>query len=225
MSNSPKQKPGAQPTQNTGALEAIALRNDFYQDGYRSAQTTNVLLAVGFLLSVALNFYQASRPPLSPKYFATTPSGAILPMTPLDNPLLNTNQLGNWVTNAVTKAYTLDAKNYVKQINENARYFTREGFEQYKQALLESQQLKLIKDEVMITSAVSNGAPVIINAMRTREGTLMWRMQMPMTVQYSSAKKSYVQNVMINLVVSRVETHEYPDGVAITQMVSRPASR
>lgn len=227
VATAPSRSPGtsAKPASRTGALEVIQLRNDFYRDGYRSAQTISVLLTIALLFSLGFNFYLASRPKPKPQYFSTSPAGTLTPMVPLDNPLLSMNQLNNWVVNAVTKAYTLDAKNYVKQIGENGRYFTAEGYEQYKQALVESQQLKLIKEKVMITSVTATGSPVVLDAMRTADGTLMWKMQVPLMVQYTSAKESLAQSVVASLVVTRVPTTESIDGVAISQIVARPGTR
>lgn len=218
----PSSAPSSPPT---GALERIRLRNDYYVDGYRASQTIAVLVSVICVLSIAMNFYQASRPPEPPKYFAVKQDGSLTPIVPLSDPLMNQSQLSNWVAKAVSQAFTLDAKNYVSQINANSILFTNEGFDQYKAALNESSQLRVIKEKVMITTAVVNGAPVIVDAMRTQVGTLMWKIQVPMTVQYASSKESYVQSVIVNLIVTRVPTTISEYGVAITQMTSKIGSR
>lgn len=219
MSNKPAQRV----TKPESGLQAVHLRNTFYRDGYRASQTISVLLALGLIISILGNIFQASRSAPPPVYFATTPSGSLIPMAPLDDPLLNPTQLANWVQEAVTSAYTLDAKNYVQQIQRNERFFTSEGFEQYRAALSDSQQLKVIKEKVMITSAVPDGVPVVVDTGRSAQGALMWKMQMPVTVEYTSAKERYVQKLIVTLVTMRRPTTENPMGVGITQLIARPA--
>lgn len=204
-------------------LTMVMLRNNFYRDGYRSSSATSVLLAIGLIFSVLGNIYQGTRDRPAPVYFATSPSGILTPMVALSDPILNPTQLANWVQEAVASSFTLDAKNYVQQIQKNSVFYTPDGFQEYKNALSSSNQLQLIKEKVMITSAIPDGVPAVIGTARTRDGTLMWKMQMPLTVEYTSAKEHYVQKLMVTMVIIRRPTTETPSGVGITQLTARSA--
>lgn len=212
------------PHKSAAGVEVVTMRNAFYRDGYRATQALMVLLGFALLGSVWMNVKLLTREAPPPKYFATRPDGTTVPMTALDDPILNTSQLTNWVAKSVAKALTLDAKNYVGQVNENSSIFTYEGFEQYKAALQDSGTLELIKKKVMITSAAITSPPVIVDTLRTADGVLFWKIQVPMTVGYASAKDSYTQQLIVNLVVTRVPTTERVDGVAISQFVTKPRS-
>lgn len=199
----------------------VQLRNRFYVDGYRATQALMVLLGVALTGSVWLNFRQASRAAPPPAYFAVDGTGRLTPIVPLSDPLLNTSQLANWVSEALAQAYTLDAKNYATQVENNRGKFTSEGFEQYKEALISSGTIDLIKRKVLISSATVTSAPIIVDTLRAPDGTLFWKMQAPMLVTYTSAREQLTENLMVNLVVARVPTTERSNGVAINQFVSR----
>lgn len=199
----------------------VHLRNRFYVDGYRATQAVMVLLGLALAGSVWLNFRQANRPAPPPAYFAVDGNGRLTPIVPLADPLLNTSQLANWVSEALAQAYTLDAKNYATQVEGNRAKFTSEGFEQYKEALVSSGTIDLIKRKVLISSATVTSAPIIVDTLRAPDGTLFWKMQAPMLVTYTSAREQLTENLMVNLVVARVPTTERASGVAINQFVSR----
>lgn len=214
-------KPPAQADSPDTIAATVQLRNRFYVDGYRATQAVMVLLGVALVGSVWLNFRQASRPAPPPAYFSVDGFGRITPVVPLSDPLLNTSQLANWVSESLAQAYTLDAKNYAAQVEGNRTKFTSDGFEQYKSALIESGTIDLIKRKILIASATVTSAPIIVDTMRAPDGTLFWKMQAPMLVTYTSAKEQLTENLMVNLVVTRVPTTERPSGVAINQFVSR----
>ena len=81
----------AQKVPNTGALELIVLRNNFYRDNYRRL----MLVCLGLILLVAglgyWAFYERINQPL-PKYFATTYDGKLIALKPLNESNLNDNQ-------------------------------------------------------------------------------------------------------------------------------------
>ena len=68
-------------------LELVKLRSNFYRDSYRKVTMALLGSVVIIIALVGLVFFLISTKPI-PKYFATTDSGRIIPLIPLDSSLL-----------------------------------------------------------------------------------------------------------------------------------------
>ena len=93
------------------ALETVKLRNNFYRDSYRSlvvALLLSLLVIAGLVTTVS--YLIMSKP--SPKYFAATNSGRMIPLIPLDQPNLSDANVLQWTSMAVVSIYSYNYVNF-----------------------------------------------------------------------------------------------------------------
>ncbi len=214
-----KQNPTpAAPAQKAQGLATVLLRNQFYRENWRSTTIVIPILALALLASVATTIYTATRQPET-RYFAVDAKGALIPMAPLNRPYVKQEDLLNWVSKAVVAAYTHDAQNYQSQLQSAAEYFTTEGFDEFIRSMQSSGTLDAIKRNVLISSAVLQGAPVIVAEGETA-GVYLWKIRVPVLVSYRSSTKGDDKKRMVTLVVARRSTYENPYGLGISQFVA-----
>lgn len=203
------------------ALTAVALRNNFYRDGQQK-------LMVILLLSIICNFILAStlvyiftHPP-APKYFATSVSGRITPLYPLNEPNQSDSAILQWANQAAIAAFSYNFVNYRTELQASSGFFTAEGWDQFLSALQSSNNLDAVKAKKLIVSAVATKAPVILQK-GILNGRYAWRIQMPILVTYQSASEFTQQSNVVTILVSRVSTLNSPRGIGISQFVVGPA--
>ncbi len=204
------------------ALTAVTLRNEFYRDGQRKTM-------VALLISIIINFiltsllvYFLTHPP-APKYFATSISGRITPLFPLDEPNQSDSAVLQWANQAAIAAFTYNFVNYRDELQASSGFFTADGWSQFLNALQQSNNLDAVKAKKLIVSAVATRAPIILQK-GLLNGIYSWRVQMPILVTYQSASEFSQQNNVVTMLITRVSTLNSPRGIGISQFVAGPAS-
>jgi len=203
--------------------EAEALKEDsipveererFYNDRIGS-----LLLLAGLLGGVAVIFgilniflYSISVPP--PAYFQATQLGQILEEPPLDKPNIASNELLNWVIEAMMAAHTFNFMNYPRVLEEAKDYFTPEGYLEYLTAINNIGILDRLKKDKMVLVSAAVAAPEIL-----KEGPFanryLWKVKVPLGFNYRNVVTNVVDNVDITLLVMRVPTTQSPNGISI----------
>jgi hypothetical protein len=198
-------------------LETVRLSNAFYRDGFRVLIVLVAMLVPMFGLSMFWNFHLLSSAP-DPKYFAVDPAGRLVQAVPVNMPYVNDNQLLSFVSEGITAAYALDARNYRLQIQENSKYFTEAGQEKYIGSF--QPLLKLITDETAIVTATPKSAPIVTSRMIGADGVFLWTIQMPINVSILSFGKTSIKGLLVTVTVVRVPLANNPRGVAIDSFVA-----
>lgn len=201
------------------ALEVVKLRNDFYRDSYRKL----VILLMGAMLSIvglviAIIMIVYARP--APTYFATTESGRIIPLIPLDQPNLTDNAVLQWATQAVTTVFTYNFINYRSVLQSSRQYFTAEGWRQFLLALQSSRNLSMVTSKKLMLSAVVSSAPVVLNEYLL-DGKYTWKVQIPISVTYQSLSETAHDSFIISLTIERISTLDSISGVGISSFVAQ----
>lgn len=204
------------------ALTNVVMRNNFYRDGQRK-------MVLILLISVAANFfltsmlvYLVSHPP-APKYFATSINGRITPLFPLNEPNQSDSAVLQWANQAAIAAFTYNFVNYRAELQASSGFFTADGWDQFLNALQQSNNLEAIKAKKLIVSAVATRAPIILQK-GILNGRFAWRVQMPLLVTYQSASEFSQQNLVVTMLITRVSTLNSPRGIGIAQFVSGPST-
>lgn len=203
------------------ALTIVSLRNNFYRDSYRKVM---LILLSSVLLNVGLGgtlYYFISHPPL-PKYFATSVNGRIIPLYPLNEPNQSDAAIAQWANQAAIASYTYNFVSYQKDLQAASEFFTADGWQQFMQALLASNDLDAVKAKKLIVSAVATGAPVILQKGEL-DGRYSWRLQMPLLVTFQSASQFSQESYMVTMLIQRVSTLNNPRGIGISQIIVGPA--
>lgn len=204
------------------ALTTVALRNTFYKDSQRRvvlallvALTVNIILA-------SMLVYIITHPP-APKYFATSINGRITPLMPLNEPNQSDSAVLQWANQAAIAAYSYNFVNYRDELQASSQFFTPEGWDQFLNALQQSNNLDAVKAKKLIVSAVATRAPVILQK-GVLNGNYSWRVQMPILVTFQSASEFTQQNNVVTMLITRVSTLNSPRGIGISQFVVGPAA-
>ena len=203
------------------ALVAIAMRNSFYRDGQRKVMLVLLFSMLCNAVLAGILTYIVTHPP-EPKYFATSISGRITPLFPLDQPNQSDSAVLQWANQAAIAAFSYNFVNYRTELQASSGFFTAEGWDQFLQALEQSNNLVAVKAKKLIVSAVATKAPVILQK-GLLNGVYAWRVQMPLLVTYQSASEFSQQNNVVTILISRVPTLNSPRGIGIAQFIVGPA--
>ncbi|ARB93394.1 type IVB secretion system apparatus protein IcmL/DotI [Legionella longbeachae] len=204
------------------ALTTVALRNTFYKDSQRKVI---LALLIALLVNIIMAFmlvYMITHPP-APKYFATSINGRITPLFPLNEPNQSDSAVLQWANQAAIAAFTYNFVNYRDELQASSGFFTPEGWDQFLNALQQSNNLDAVKAKKLIVSAVATRAPIILQK-GVLNGNYSWRVQMPILVTYQSASEFTQQNNVVTMLITRVSTLNSPRGIGISQFVVGPAA-
>lgn len=200
-----------------GAAETPLARYELYQRAFRLSAIANVIMATATVASIAMAWNAWSSKP-APHYFATREDGGIIPLVAISSPFLNNGQVTNFAVEAITRAFTMDFKNWREDLSEASEYFQRpEGWNNFLEAITASGTLDYIQNRRLISNAVANGA-VIIDSGIDGSGRYSWTVQIPLKVTYESASERSVEDVLATVVVSRIPTWESSRAVGITRV-------
>lgn len=202
---------------NTGAVERIVLRNNFYRDNYHRL----MLICIGliFICTCLLfwAFYERAKKPM-PRYFATTYDGKLIPLIPLNQANLTDNELLQWAVEAAVACYSFNYENYRKALQDARIFFTKEGYEFFMRALNDSNNLQAVIEKKMIVSAKPTGAAVVLNQ-GAKQGLYSWDVKLPMEISYRNETTPIRQYVVLTMRIVRTSTLESPSGVGIVSYV------
>lgn len=204
------------------ALAVVQLRNEFYQDSHRKVMLALLLAILANLLLGGFLFYVIAHPP-APRYFATSINGRITPLFPLNEPNQSDSAVLQWANQAAIAAFTYNFVNFRDELQASSGFFTAEGWDQFLDALQQSNNLDAVKAKKLIVSAVATRAPIILQK-GLLNGHYSWRVQMPILVTYQSASEFTQQNNVVTMLITRVSTLNSPRGIGIAQFVVGPAS-
>ena len=150
---------------------------------------------------------------------AATPDGRLVPLTPLDEPIMSDAALRNWTVSAVTEAFTLGHHDWRLRLASVRESFTDEGYESFLAGLEESLFLDRLRDNLQVASAVAQGAPVVTET-RWFEGRLGWAIEFPLLVTFSAGARSVSQDLLARVLVMRMPLSERPAGIGIAQLIA-----
>lgn len=204
------------------ALKEVRLQEKFTRDGQQKLMFAMLLaVAVIFILGSMLA-YIVMHPP-EPKYFATSVNGRITPLTALNEPNQSDSAVLQWANQAAIAAFTYNFVNYRDELEATSVFFTAEGWQQFLEALQDSNILDQVKAKKLIVSAVATRAPIILQK-GVLSGRFSWRVQMPILVTYQSASEFFQQNNVVTMLITRISTLDSPRGIGIAQFVVGQAS-
>lgn len=203
------------------ALIAVEMRNNFYRDGQRKIMIVLLLSIIANFILAGILAYIITHPP-APKYFATSISGRITPLFPLNEPNQSDSAVLQWANQAAIASFSYNFVNYRTELQASSGFFTSEGWDQFLTALQDSNNLLAVKAKKLIVSAVATRAPVILQK-GILNGRYSWRVQMPLLVTYQSASEFSQQNNVVTILITRVSTLNSPRGIGISQFVVAPA--
>lgn len=203
--------------QKVSGLELVRFRNYFYRDGYRKSMTAllvSLTVNIALLAIVMIQFF--TKP--APVYFATQTNGSLIEIQPLTEPLIAQETLLTWATRAAVSSYSFNFVDWQNELNNVQQYFTSTGFKNFLDALKASGNLDTVVAKRLVVQATVTDVPRIIQQGMI-QGRYAWKIQIPMLVKYTSASEELRQPVLVTMLIARVPTTQYPQGIAIAQFV------
>lgn len=205
-------------TTRFGSSEAALLRHETYAKGLRRLIVTTAVLAVASSVAISAAAWAVFSKP-EPRYFATRMDGGIIPLTPLNEPTLTSNEVTTFAAKAVSTALTLNFKNFREDLARAEPFFEKgEGWQNFLQALETSSMLRYVVNRRLVSTAVANGASIIDRGVDAR-GRYSWTVQVPLTITYESSNEVNRSTLLAEVVISRLPTTETADAVGISRIV------
>ncbi len=149
-----------------------------------------------------------------PTYFTAMPNGALFPEKPLDQPSIETNELLNWIAEAMMESNTFNFIDYNSVLDAASVYFTKEGYDSYKSALAAAKVIDTVTEKKYVLRAIATDAPQVLLE-KPFAGRYMWKIRIPMQFRYQNVKTDFGSLFEITLIVMRVPTAQSPNGVLI----------
>lgn len=210
---------------NQDALQAIILRNSFYQRLYYLALSAIALSIIIIGLLIAQIVYLLQHP-VRPLYFATDDLSRLIKVVPVGRPSMTTQQIIAWAKEGVVAAYTYDYMNFRSQLQSAQKFFTSYGWREYMKGLTDSNNLIALTERKLIASAKVVGEPKIINEGLLKNGLYAWEMEMPVLVTFWGPPyddKSYRVNnpYMVTVLIQRQPALQSYKGLGIVQLIAR----
>ncbi len=208
---SKKAKPTAeQQKAKVAAVELVRLRNNFYRDNYRRLVGVALFLVLLLIILGGTCFWLFTHQP-QPKYFATNIRGGLIQIQPLSQPVVSTAELNNWASRAAMASFTLNYVQYKQQMAAAIdTYFTKDGGQEYQNALVSSNDLDYIRVGKFIVTAEPSGAPrILAQGVVPRgqyQGRFAWQVQIPINITAQNERFSRPSKLLVDLFIVRTST-------------------
>ncbi|MBN9287057.1 MAG: type IVB secretion system apparatus protein IcmL/DotI [Gammaproteobacteria bacterium] len=196
--------------------QSVLLRSNFYRDNYRRLMVFCILLTLAIFGVMGWIAWERTHKPIV-HYYATTNTGKLLQLAPLNQPNLTTASLLNWAVEAATTAYNFNFGNYEKSLKDVKVYFTDAGYQNFVAALAAAKTLETVRAKQLVVFAVATNTPVILKEGPV-DGVYAWQVQLPMLVTYQSASDQRKQNLILTMIIARRPTLESPKGIGIASI-------
>ena len=215
--------PGQGTGQNPGVpacgAEEVFVSLSCYRSALRSAQKLCLILA-GFAAAGLITGLCAILARPEPVYFGMSQDMKLLPMTPLDKPVMNEAALKNWVAGAISASFNFDYLNWRSQLTDLRPYFPGAAFTRFAVSLDREGHLPLLRQRRALMHSVVQGTPVLTRSGVVR-GALVWEFEVPLLVTYETSRGRVANNaVTVVCQVRRMPAADCPAGVALSSVVT-----
>lgn len=177
------------------------------------------LIGMLFIAFGAVVYFGIQEPQV--RYFTVDPNGNINEVLALERPIQSSEELLNWATTSITRAFTMSFSNYRQQMAESRLTFTTEGWEGFQRALKQTGVIDTIIENKLVSSVVPEGAPVVVSQGVAGTGAYAWRIEVPLIVTYESASGRQSTRFMVEAIIMRRAESEHPSGLGIDKIIAR----
>lgn len=185
---------------------------------------TKVSFIMGLCLagSISLNGYLGYKVAnVEPKYFASTGNGRIIPLIPLDQPVMSVADVIDFAQKATRRSMTMDFLNYREQLEGSRQYFTESGFQSFLNSLSNSGILETIREGRYNMNATTETG--VLAQQGVVDGRRVYVVNFPLTVKLAGQTSERPdQEFLATVRVERISTAIDAQGIAITQVVTEP---
>lgn len=174
------------------------------------------VLAGLLALSLVSNAILATRESKN-YFFATTPTGQITKIEPMDRPMLTTAQVASFAVEAVTETLSVDFTNYERQLSGSQEYYRPDSFKIILDELRNSGFLKTVTTGKFVATAIPTEAPLVPREGK-KNGVYAWEVTFPVSVKLSSVEGTRNQSFNARVIVERAPADIRPRSIAVSKM-------
>ena len=206
-------KQQAKKSSSKSGLELVLFRNAFYRDQSRYASIALFILLIINALLFAGVIYKSMQP--SPvEYFAITDDSHAL-----SDPSVSDTYVLQWTADKVRKAFSDDFLHYRGQLQSVSDSFTSNGWNDFYNAMMQSNNLKTLVSKKMVSDVKITKAPVIEQS-TVVSGHYAWKISMSIMVTYTNSSNDTINMPFdVSLIVIRESVENYPDRIAINNFL------
>jgi intracellular multiplication protein IcmL len=204
------------------ALVMVFSRNVFYRRLHFLALAAFglMIIMIGILIWVLFYISKNQSPPV---YFATDNVSRLVKVAPVEKPVLTTEDVIEWTTEAVQAAYSYDYLNYRGQLQSSQKYFTPYGWSKYIAALDASNNLVGVRERKLVGIAKVVDQPKVLEE-GLLGGSYAWKIQIAVLMTYLRPPKydvttQRVDPIILNVLVQRQSLLQSYKGLGIVQIV------
>ncbi|MGK9450290.1 DotI/IcmL/TraM family protein [Acidithiobacillus caldus] len=218
---------GATPSQGT-TRKAVEKNLDAAQQHWETNISLFRLYTLASRINWALLAYSAvvtfaavwieTHPP-KPIYFATSNTGRIIPLVPLDEPYVTDHTVIAWAMQKIPDAMSLSALNYRRDLQRVRPYFTSAGYQGFLAGLKAHGELKAIRDRNLMVSTIPYGPGVVIWQGHLPNGIYAWKVQFPVKMIFRSSSQINEHKYLATVLIQRAVTVKNPSGISIQNIV------
>jgi|GEM_PF-6692301 len=216
------------PTAGTVTRKSVEREIDAAQEHWMGNVALYRLYSIASRINIALLAYSAiatfaavwieTHPPL-PTYFATSQTGRIVPLVPLDVPYVTDHTVIAWAMQKVSDAMSFSALNYRRDLQRARQYFTAGGFQGFLDGLKAHAELKAIRERNLMLSTIPTGAGVVVWQGRLPNGIYAWKVQFPVKMIFRSSSAINEHKYLATVLIQRAVTLKNPSALSIENIV------
>lgn len=153
------------------------------------------------------------------KYFATSPTGQITPLIPLNKPTTTSIVAQRFAVNTITEALSLNFRQWRTQLAQSEPNFTTSGYKSFLDQLEKTNWLKTLQDGLYTATVNEISRPVMVYQGPVSNGVYGYVVEVPLTLTLENGNERKRQELKARIIVVRVPTSEKPDGLAVDKVI------
>lgn len=197
--------------------KALSERDGKYYNKLLNILGFNVFVIFGiFICIISLYFISSLKPPTD-FYITDTNKKEIKYLQTYSRPIMSSNAVQNWSSNALINIFTFNFTNYQDVVKNSKVYFTDYGYTLFLASLERSGMLNSVASsslEVTLTPIVK---PVIVSTEKNiNTGGIRWNIELSAFISYTGTSSPKNEKVYLVVTIDEVLTSENPNGIAIS---------
>lgn len=151
-------------------------------------------------------------------YFATSPTGQITPLVPLEKPTVTSTAVQRFAVSTLTDSLSLNFRQWRGQLGRVEQNYTAAGYQSFIEQLEKTNWIKSLEDGYFTASATEISRPVLVAQGMGANGVYGYVIEIPMTLTLENQNERRRQALKAKVIVVRVPTSEKPDGIAVDKV-------
>lgn len=187
-------------------------RNKWRKLALKLATSQIVTAIILVFLVVAVIFFRQTF------FFATSPTGTITPLVPLNKPTVTSVAVQRFAVRTVSQAFSLNFRHWRNQLSVVEPDFTPNGYKSFLAELERTGWLKTIEQGLFTATAIEIARPVLVSEGLGPNGVYGYVVEAPMTLTLENPTERRRQELKARIVVVRVPSNEKVDGIAVDKV-------